>query len=650
MRRTIDNKYKLIEIVGEGGMNTVYKAENLENGELVAIKILKGEFNKDKDVVKRFNMESEAIQKLNHENIVKVLDIGEENGEHYIVMELLKPHTLKDVIEANEKYFNNQDIVDMSLQILNGIKKAHDNKIVHRDIKPQNILIDEDGRLKVSDFGIARVVNSNTMQNLRDAIGSVHYASPEQSRGSVVDERSDIYSFGIVLYELATGRLPYDGDSAISIAIKHTKSELVEPCHLNLNLNPSIELIIKKCIQREPSQRFESIEEIINLFEEIKKNPDQELGSEYSELFVVPTETIDMNSIAPYLDGDKQEKNRVDVNEEKNKINIVPIIITVAAAILIGVLALAVIFIKPNNDVEAIKPFELDDLVGMNFTEANTLLSSKRLNLVQTDSEYNDEVPVNCIIKQIPKAHAIVQEGTSVEVVVSLGKREYEVPKLTGISIQEAKVILNNEGIDFEVEEEYNKKDIGEVIKQWPKEGTILGKNEKVSLTMSLGEEPEVHVMPSLNGMHLDAATTTLSELNLIIGQTEYEYDDTVEKDYVMWQSISPNVSVEENTVVNLKVSKGKDEGKDKDEESEGDENSDNNSENGENSDANSQDGEVDSNNQNGETDSNTENENSNETDNTEPNNDNSGENNGENNENTDETEDGSRGLGDNEL
>ncbi len=630
MYRTIDDKYKLIEIVGEGGMNTVYKAENLDNGELVAIKILKGEFNKDKDVVKRFNMESEAIQKLNHDNIVKVLDIGEENGEHYIVMELLKPHTLKDVIEASEKYFNNEDIVDMSLQILNGIKKAHDNKIVHRDIKPQNILIDDEGRLKVSDFGIARVVNSNTMQNLRDAIGSVHYASPEQSRGSLVDERSDIYSFGIVLYELATGRLPYDGDSAISIAIKHTKSDLVDPCHLNLNLNPSIELIIKKCIQREPSQRFESIDEIINLFEEIRKNPDQELGVEYSELFVVPTETIDMNSIAPYLDGDKQEKNRVDVSEEKNKINIVPIIITVAAAILIGVLALAVIFIKPNNDVEAIKPFELDDLVGMNFTEANTLLSSKRLNLVQTDSEYNDEVPINCIIKQIPKAKAIVQEGTSVEVVVSLGKREYKVPKLTGISIQEAKVMLNNEGIDFEVDEEYSKEDIGIVTKQWPKEGKILAKNEKVSLTMSLGEEPETHVMPSLNGMHLDAATTTLTELNLIIGTTEYEYDDTVEKDYVMWQSISPNVSVEENTVVNLKVSKGKDEGKeeddkdDKNDDKEDDENND-----GQSIDSPENDGNSDANNQNSNSEQNSDNNNEggNEQTNPDQNTDNSNEN-----------------------
>ncbi len=558
MDKTIDNKYKLIEVVGEGGMNTVYKAEDLESGDLVAIKVLKGEFNDDKDVVKRFHIESEAIQQLNHENIVKVLDIGEEDGNHYIVMELLKPHTLKDVINTNEKYFNNEDIVDMSLQILNGIKKAHDYNIVHRDIKPQNILIDEKGLLKVSDFGIARVVNSNTMQNMRDAIGSVHYASPEQSRGSVVDERSDIYSFGIVLYELATGRLPFDGDSAISIAIKHTKNTMVDPCHLNLNLNPSIQLIIKKCIQKEPSQRFQTIEEIINLFEEIKKNPDEELGDEFSELFVVPTETIDMNSIAPFLDGDKEMKNRVDVSEEKNKINIIPMIITVSAAILIGLLVLALIFFKPNQDVEKIKPFKLDKVVGMNFTEANTLLASKRLNVVQKDAKYDDEVPVNCIISQLPKAGAMIQEGKSVEVVVSLGKKEFKVPKLEGLAVQEAKIILNNEDIPYDVEEEFSEEELGTVTKQWPKEGAILGENQSVKLTMSLGEEPESHVMPSLHGMHLDTATNTLTGLNIIVGVTQYEYDDTVEKDYVMWQSISPNVSVKENTVVNLKVSKGK--------------------------------------------------------------------------------------------
>ncbi len=558
MDRTIGKKYKLIEVVGEGGMNTVYKAENLETGDLVAIKILKGDFNKDQEVVKRFHLESEAIQKLNHDNIVKVLDIGEENGEHYIVMELLKTQTLKNVIEANEKYFNNIDIVYMSLQILRGIQKAHDNNIVHRDIKPQNILIDKDGKLKVSDFGIARVVDSDTMENLKDAIGSVHYASPEQSRGSIVDERSDIYSFGIVLYELATGRLPFDGDSAISIALKHTKSQMVDPCHLNLNLNPSIDLIIKKCIQKEPAQRFQTINELIDLFEEIRKNPDKELGPEFSELFVVPTETIDMKSIAPFLDGEKEEKNKVEVLEERNKVNFVPMLITMTAAVLVGFLVLAFIFIKPNKEVENMKPFELDDLVGMNFTEASTLLASKRLNIEQIATEYNEEVGVNRIISQIPHAGAVVKEGTTVKVRVSLGKEEYVVPKLYGLSIQEAKVKLNNARIKFKLEEEYSKEDIGTVTKQWPKQGTILAKDEEVIITMSLGSEPEMHIMPALRGMHLDSATKKLTSVNLIVGETEYSYDDTVEKDYVLWQSISPNVSVEENTVVNLRVSRGK--------------------------------------------------------------------------------------------
>lgn len=557
MNRTISNRYELLEIIGEGGMNTVYKAEDTKTGELVAIKILKREFNEDEDVIKRFHMESEAIQQLEHENIVKVLDVGVDGTDHYLVMELLKLKTLKDVVTETKIYFNNEDIINMSLQILKGIKVAHDNKIIHRDIKPQNILIDENGVLKVSDFGIARVATSDTMKNTKDAIGSVHYASPEQSRGSVVDERSDIYSFGILLYELSTGRLPFEGDTAISIALKHTRGDIVEPKHLNLNLNPSIAQIIKKCIQRDSARRFESVSEIISLFEALKQNPNEPLSDDYKELIIPPADTINMNGIAPFLDGEKEEKNKVQVSEVKQKFNLVPMIVTVASAFLVGIMILFLIFWRSGKELDAVKPFELPDVVGKNFTEASEMLIGKRLNVEKTDAVFDDKIPENAIISQIPKAGATVKEGQTVKVVVSLGKDEKIVPKLVGETLEQARVNARNAGLEIKVEKEFNEKKQGTVIKQDPKEGKPAPEGI-VTLTVSLGEEAGMQIMPELVKKTRDYAVNSLKELKLVVGVIEPIYDDNIAEGEITWQSVIAGAEVSEGTVINMKVSLGK--------------------------------------------------------------------------------------------
>lgn len=558
MDRIINDRYKLLEVVGEGGMNTVYKAEDLKTGDMVAIKILKNEFGGDEDVIRRFHLESEAIQKIEHDNIVKVLDVGVDGNEHFLVMELLKSQTLKDFISETDKFFNNEDIISMSLQILRGIRAAHEKEIVHRDIKPQNILIDSEGNLKVSDFGIARVASSNTMKNTKDAIGSVHYASPEQSRGSVVDKRSDIYSFGILLYELSTGRLPFEGETAISIAIKHTRGGMVNPCYLNLNLNPSIASIINKCVQREPSQRFESVDQIIGLFEALEKDPNQELGSEYQELVVIPTDTIDMNGIAPFLEGDdKEEKNKVAVTVEKQKFNVVPMIITVLAAIVLAAMILFLTFWDGFRKTEAIKPFKLDDVVGKNFTEASELLTSKKLNVEKTDAKYDDKIEKNSIISQIPEAESVVKEGQTVKVVVSLGKKEITMPDIMGKTMEEARVLVHNSNLEVKIEKDFSDKERGLVIAQEPKAGEVVEDGEIVSMTISIGDKAGSHLMPSLYAKHRNEAVDVISELKFVVGVIESEYNDSVAEGGVTWQSISPGSEVSEGTVVNLKLSLG---------------------------------------------------------------------------------------------
>ncbi len=563
MDRTINNRYELLEIIGEGGMNTVYKAEDKETGNLVAIKILKSEFNDDEDVIKRFHMESEAIQNLDHENVVKVLDVGVDGDDHFLVMELLKLQTLKDVITENTVYFNNEDIINMSLQILSGIKIAHEKNIVHRDIKPQNILIDDDGNLKVSDFGIARVASSNTMKNTKDAIGSVHYASPEQARGSVVDKRSDIYSFGILLYELATGRLPFEGDTVVSIALKHTRGDVVDPCYLNLNLNPSIEAIIKRCIQKEPSQRFQTVDEIIDLFKILEENPNEELGPEHKELLIVPLDTINMSSVSPFLDGEKETKNNVEVTEVKQKLNILPMVITVVSAVAIAAMILFLTFWKPFRDTESAKPFELPNVVGQNFTEASELLVNKKLNVEKTDAVNDDKIPKNAIISQIPAAGAKVKAGQTVKVVVSLGKFEILAPKLIGETLERARVAAHNEGLEIKVEKEFSKKPQGIVIKQEPKDGEPV-KDGLVVVTISLGEESGTQIMPNLYEKSRDHAVNTLSELKLIVGVIEPEYHETIGEGFITWQSVASGAEVSEGTMINMKISLGPDPEKNK--------------------------------------------------------------------------------------
>lgn len=557
--KILSNRYQLLEVVGNGGMSVVYKAEDLKTNTLVAIKVLKEEFLEDEDVIKRFHMESEAIGKLDDKHVVKVLDVGVDDDDNYIVMELLKPDTLQDLIKKNKRFFENAEIINMALQILRGIQAAHQNEIIHRDIKPQNILIDENGVLKVSDFGIARVATRNTLKNTKDAMGSVHYASPEQSRGSLVDKRTDIYSFGILLYELATNRLPFQGDTAISIALKHSRSDVVNPSYINLNLNPSIEAIILKAMQKEPCHRFQSVGEMIELLEELEKDPGLDLTKDERLFIDNSTDTIDMAAVQPFLKGEaaKEQKNRVEVTEGDGKVSIVPMAIAAVSAVLIAAIILLFIFWTPFRDAESAKPFKLENLVNMSFSEASDLMSKKNVKLEKTDAVHNAEIGKNKIISQIPEAGAVIKDGATVKVVVSLGKNEVTVPELKDMTLDEAKVKAGNEGLKLKVEKEFSDKKQGLIIKQQPAAGEKLESGDAITVTISLGKESSTVMMPSLIGKTSDEALKIIKDSKLIIGLVESEHSDTIVEGLVCFQSVNAGSDIAEGTMVNLKLSLG---------------------------------------------------------------------------------------------
>lgn len=556
--KILSGRYQLLEVVGNGGMSVVYKAEDLKTNTLVAIKVLKEEFLEDEDVIKRFHMESEAIGKLDNPHVVKVLDVGVDEADNYIVMELLKPDTLQDIIKKNKRFFDNAEIINMALQILRGIQAAHQNEIIHRDIKPQNILIDENGVLKVSDFGIARVATRNTLRNTKDAMGSVHYASPEQSRGSLVDKRSDIYSFGILLYELATNRLPFQGDTAISIALKHSRSDVVNPSYINLNLNPSIEAVVLKAMQKEPCNRFQSVDEIIGLFEELEKDPALDLTKDERLSIDNSTDTIDMAAVQPFLKREGVEsKNRVEVSETKEKVSIIPMVIAAVSAVMIAAIILLFLFWTPFRDAESAKPFKLENLVNMSFSEASDLMSKKNVKLEKTDAVHNTDIEKNKIISQIPEAGSTIKEGMTVKVVVSLGKNEVTVPDLKNLSLDEAKVRAGNEGLKLKVDNEFSEKKRGTVIKQVPEQGEKIQAGAVINVTISLGKESGTISMPSLIGRSSDEAMKMIADMKLIVGLVESEHSEGIPEGMISYQSVNAGTEIPEGSIVNLKLSLG---------------------------------------------------------------------------------------------
>lgn len=544
----IGNRYNVIEKIGSGGMSVVYKAKDKILNRFVAIKVLRSEFANDEEFLNRFKTEALAAASLSHPNIVSIYDVGEEEGMQYIVMEYIDGKTLKEFIKEIGR-LSSKDAVTIAIQVCRALEHAHKKGIIHRDIKPQNILIDENGIVKVTDFGIARAVSTGTIINTNLTIGSVHYFSPEQARGGYVDNRSDIYSLGIVLYEMVTGILPFDGDSPISIALKHIQEEVRRPTFYNPDIPRSVENIILKALQKDITLRYQNASEMLQDLKNSLINPDGD--------FVKLTSHENLQTKQFQLDEINKTKENSNTKQlpkgnKKDWLYIFGGIFTALVIFAIGWLVFYNVVGKSLNPPQ--DEVTLPDLVGYTLDEAK--LKLEELGLKWTVEEQFNEAEKNTVIKQEPAGELKVKRNSTVKLIISKGPEMVKVPDVIGLNVNDAEIEINNAGLNVDIKKDYSDKPVDTVIGQNPAGRESIEKNGTVVLTVSLGPKIEKVTVIDVTGMNLYDAKDILQKAGLSVGRIDYKEVTDKDSDIVLAQSKKPGSTVNKGDSVDLVVSK----------------------------------------------------------------------------------------------
>lgn len=512
----LGNRYEIIKKIGDGGMAFVYKAKDILLNRIVAVKVLRPEFVDDDEFLGKFKREAEAVASLSHPNIVNVYDVGEDGKVHYIVMEYIDGQNLKEIIK-NEGTLDEYTALDITKQIAMALSAAHKKGIIHRDIKPHNILISNEGRVvKVADFGIAKAVSNSTMTNIGSIIGSVHYFSPEQAKGKFVSNNADLYSLGIVLYEMIIGKVPFRGDSPISIALQHINDEIEFTSEEQINIPQSVRTIIKKLTEKSSVDRYQSAEEVIEDIEYIEKNIDLDFIKEYDNYVTKNIDIKDLNKQinieknrhaedVVYDDEDdddyyeeekpkykKKQKNKKSPNKSRKRLKIALTILILILATQIFIFAKFFLSGLGNNEGQISAP----DLYNLTLDEAQRSLDKLNLNIrVNIEDEYSNEVEKGKIISQQPMSGATLQEGDTVTLVLSKGPMKGYIPNVVGLTLGEAGNILKENklslgNIKYEYSDTYNS---GIVISQDPKSGSENNQEwGTVNVVVSKGQKEEV--------------------------------------------------------------------------------------------------------------------------------------------------------------
>lgn len=583
--KMLDNRYEILERIGTGGMAVVYKAKCHRLNRLVALKILKSDLAQDEDFRRRFNAESQAVAQLSHPNIVSVYDVSRGGDTEYIVMELIDGITLKQYMEKRGQ-LNWRESLHFITQIMRGLSHAHSRGIVHRDIKPQNVMVLRDGSVKVADFGIACLENS--AQTLtQEALGSVHYISPEQARGERTDARSDIYSSGVVMYEMLTGRLPFEGDSAVSVAIQHLSAVPLAPRELNAEIPQQLELICMKAMTPDLSRRYASADAMIADLEDFRKNPNFSLDFTMMDLRpeepaepTQPIRTYD-RTLHPTPKSREREPERVrerfrdyeDDYEPPRRGGGAGVKVLVGITV---VLALALVYVLFNMVTDSIQQqtqepqtYVVPLVVGYTPEQAANLAEVKDVFILEEKgSEFNDEYPEGVIVRQNPTEGSHRKgDNLTIEVWVSAGEDTGEMLDVTNKTVAQANVILkdlktkyNLEIMADEAEMEFNDEITeGFIIRSIPAEGEELKDGDIVRLIVSKGTEQKPVVVSNFVGMQIDKVLRTLQDsLHLVCGEGDIEYvESEAEPNSVIWQSLEPLTTVEEGDTIQFKVSKG---------------------------------------------------------------------------------------------
>ena len=604
----LGKRYEVLSKIGAGGMADVYKGKDTMLNRYVAIKVLKKEYREDENFVRKFHSEAQAAAGLLNPNIVNVYDVGEDRGLYYMVMELVEGITLKEYIEKKGK-LSHKEVISIAIQMCNGIGAAHAAGIVHRDIKPQNVMISRDGKVKVTDFGIAKAVTSNTISS--NAMGSVHYTSPEQARGGYSDAKSDIYSIGITLYEMVTGRVPFDGESTVEVAMKHLQQEITPPSEYAPDIPYSLEQIILKCTQKNSERRYASTAELTRDLKRSLMDPDGDFvvipPLRNADTVIITDEELDdiRNSYDDddyddddyddddYDDDDYDDtddrygddyddtdddydeddydtrKGGEEVNPRMNKL--MKILMIVVALIIAFILIFAVgkaagIFkslgsgtkTEDTSDKDTVK---VPDIVGLTEEEATKELKAKNLGIKVDSREDSEKYEAGTVSEQKTKAGTKVKKNSTVHVIVSsaLVGKEITVPNVSGKSEDEAQNELENAGFtnvtsDFQYDDNVAE---GNVISTTPAANSKAAKDTQIKMIVSKGAQKKT--VPDVRGMSESEARNAIQSAGLTVGSTSTQHDDSVAKGSVISQSVTPGKKVSSGTAVNLVLSSGSD-------------------------------------------------------------------------------------------
>ncbi len=554
--RYIGNRYEILEKIGNGGMATVYKAKCHVLNRFVAVKVLKEEFTTDEEFIRRFNIEAQSAAGLTHPNIVSVYDVGHEDNIYYIVMELIQGKTLKQII-SESGILPWKWSVNIAIQIASALEAAHKNNIVHRDIKPHNIIITEDGVAKVTDFGIAKAVSNSTITAFGTTIGSVHYFSPEHARGGYTDAKSDLYSLGIVMYEMLTGRVPFDADTPVSIALKHMQEKPVEPIKLNPSIPLAVNQIIMKAMRKDPNERYQSATEMLRDLNAALKNPE---GS------FVENENIDMNrtQVMGTITDDMLEKNKkVEEHKKQSKLKQyfekhpkMKIVMLVAIFILVFVVTLFVT--KFAMDAGTVKNVEIPELVGLTEDEVKEKLKGTKFTYEIEAEEYNSEVEAGKVSAQNPayRKNFTIKENSKISLTISKGTELTTVPKVAGMEYSEAEKEITAKKLKIEkIEEKSDKIKEGYVTRQEPAENTEIQAGETVKVYVSIGNGLEQVPVTFVVGKTEADARKELEDKKLKV-EVKYDEDTSKTNGIVLKQSKDVGEVVEEGTTIVLTVNK----------------------------------------------------------------------------------------------
>ena len=551
--RLLAGRYELLEKIGDGGMAVVYKAKDKLLNRYIAIKILRPEFTKDPTFVENFKRESQAAAGLQHQNIVGVYDVGREGNINYIVMELVDGQTLNEII-AKEAPMDYRRVIEITKQVAAALRVAHKNKIIHRDVKPHNIMVTTDGIVKLADFGIAKAVNDATMSTGSKIIGSVHYFSPEQARGNYVDERSDIYSLGIVMYEMLTGQVPFDGDNPVTIALKHINEEITPPSQLVDGIPPALEQCVMKATSKFQTNRYGSADELIeelNNIEFVTRMVGNSIFNEASEQVEQSRKSYDDED--EFEDDDEEyrkkpkKKKKLTKAQKKRRI-----LIAVVVLLLVG---LGVAVAAFNGLFSGEK--DVPELYGMTLKEAKKTAEDAGFKLKEGKEVYSNYYDKGEVAEQDPESGSKAAKNSSITIHLSKGPQAGSVPNLIGKTQSEAEKILKDSDFEVSVKQKTSTETAGTVISQDPSGGDEVDHGTTVTIYVSDGKGVEEATVPSVTGDSLSDAKRKIRSAGFSVGKITYDESNAYGKGYVMWQQYAANTSLKKGTKIDIEVSKG---------------------------------------------------------------------------------------------